>query len=70
MNVGGSVDFGGIRGFSAGVVRDVGDEVESVFGDEVSESVELEVRGKLVSIHIWKMKSIRRLVTVKVDMIK
>ena len=45
------MDLGVVRGVVSGFCRGVGDELDSVFGDEVGKGVELEVCDKFVSIN-------------------
>ena len=53
-----------LRGVGTGVVRVIGGEVYSGVSDEVCKVLELEFRGKVVSINMSKIKSIKLMVTV------
>ena len=53
-----------MRGVGTGVGRVISGEVYSGVSDEVCKVFELEFRGKVVSINMSKIKSMRLLVTV------
>ena len=69
MNVDWSVGLGVVIGDGSGFGRGVGDELDSVVGDEVGEEFELEVGSIVLLINMSNMKSMWRLMIVSIEML-